>query len=236
LRTQTGSQTSSLSSNGLLAAPQWDLGDASALRNNKGVDMVLRAAYAPARSVSRSPALRVIEHRGATMDQRQRRPRTYVFVVAAACWCAGAAGLFIWILSFVASDPSSHDAGDAMLALFVWSPGLVVALIGVVAIAAIARGWHRGRAIAIGWSLSALLVGLIASATPLTVAWLVLTGAGVQFVSGNDWIATYPRDGATYYVYPQDMLPLWFALWGLLALATSIWSGSRSRRWLGCHP
>ena len=157
------------------------------------------------------------------MDRRPSRFVKAVYVIAATCWIAGVTAVVVRILAYIVPDPSSHEAGDATLALIIWSPFVVVGLIGIVAMAGVVRRWRRARALAIGWGVLALGLGLVASAKPLTVAVLLLTGAGVQFTSGTDWIATYPQDGATYFVYQQDLLPLWFAIWGAVALAGAIW-------------
>jgi hypothetical protein len=129
----------------------------------------------------------------------------------------------------VIRDPSSHEADDAILAFILWSPMLIVALVGVVAVARVVRGPRRVGALALGWSLLALVLGLFLSLQLLTVAWLLLTGGGVQVTSGTDWIATYPQGGATYFVYAQDLLPAWFALAGAVAFTSAILSW-RARR------
>jgi hypothetical protein len=161
------------------------------------------------------------------MDALGRRSAR-VFVVAASCWIAAVAVVVAWIFAFVIRDPSSHEADDAMLAFILWSPMVIVALVGIIALARVVRG-RRVGALAIGWSLLALVLGLALSIQLLTVLWLLLTAGGVQFTSGSDWIATYPQGGATYYVYAQDLLPVWFAIAGAVAFSTAIWS-SRSNR------
>ena len=155
------------------------------------------------------------------MDALGRRAAR-VFLVAGSGWIA-AVGVFVgWILTFVMRDPSSHEATDAMLAIILWSPMLVVALVGVGVIARVVRGQLRIGELALGWSLLALVLGLVVSVNLITVLWLLLTGGGVQFTSGTGWIATYPQGGATYYVYAQDLLPAWFAIAGAVASSAAI--------------
>ena len=108
-----------------------------------------------------------------------------------------------------------------MLALIVTSPLYLVAVAGVV-IVAVCGGADRVSLPALAWSLIALGVGLAASFQPLTVGWTALTMGGVQLTPGSDWVATYPQGGATYYLYPQDLLPLWFAVWGLVAVVAAV--------------
>jgi hypothetical protein len=148
-----------------------------------------------------------------------------VFFIAAVCWIAGAVLALGWILSFIISDPSAHTAGDALLALIITSPLYLIALAGVAVLFAGYRSGHVSLA-AIGWSVIALCAGLVASTGPLTLVWTALTTGGVEFTPGGDWIATYPQGGATYYLYSQDLLPLWFAVWGLVALVAAV----RARR------
>ena len=162
------------------------------------------------------------------MDALGRR-WTRVFLVAASCWIAAVAVVVAWILAFVIRDPSSHEADDAILAFILWSPMLIVALVGVAVVARLVRGSRRVGALALGWSLLALVLGLVLSIQLMTVAWLLLTGGGAQFTSGTDWIATYPQGGATYYVYAQDLLPAWFAIAGAVAFSAAIWSWRSNR-------
>jgi hypothetical protein len=162
------------------------------------------------------------------MDALGRRS-AQVFAVAASCWIAAVAVVVAWILAFVIRDPSSHEADDAILAFILWSPMLIVALVGVVALARVVRGPRRVGPLALGWSLLALLLGLVLSIQLMRVGWLLLTGGGVQFTSGTDWIATYPQAGATYYVYAQDLLPAWLALAGAVAFSAAIWSWRSNR-------
>jgi hypothetical protein len=152
-----------------------------------------------------------------------------VFAVAASCWIAAVAVVVAWILTFVIPDPSSHEADDALLALILWSPMLVVALVGIGVVARVVRGRRRVGPVALGWSLLALLLGLVLSIQLITVLWLLLIGGGVQFTSGTEWIATYPQGGATYYVYVQDLLPAWFAIAGAVAFSAAIRSWRSNR-------
>src|SRR6187200_432257 len=111
----------------------------------------------------------------------RRSART--FVVAALCWITAVVLVVAWILALVIRDPSSHEADDAILAFILWSPMLIVALVGVVAVARVVRGPRRVGALALGWSLLALVLGLFLSLQLLTVAWLLLTGGGAQVTS-----------------------------------------------------
>jgi hypothetical protein len=152
-----------------------------------------------------------------------------VFLVAASCWIAAVAVVVAWILAFVIRDPSSHEADDAILAFILWTPMLIVALLGVGVVARVLRGPRRVGALALGWSVLALVLGLVLSIQLMTVGWLLLTGGGVQITSGTDWIATYPQAEATYYVYAQDLLPAWFAIAGAVACSAAIWSWRSNR-------
>ena len=145
---------------------------------------------------------------------------TRLFTVAAVCWFVGAAGALVWILSYVVRDGSPEVADEAVLALILTSPLYLVALAGVV-IVAVSRGADHVSWPALAWSVIALGVGLAASVAPLTVGWTALTTGGVELTPGAAWIATYSQGGATYYLYPQDLLPLWFVGWGLVALVAA---------------
>ena len=145
---------------------------------------------------------------------------TRLFTVAAVCWFVGAAMALAWILSYVVGDRSPEVADEAVLALVVTSPLYLVALAGVLIVA---LSWDADHVSwpALAWSVIALGVGLAASLAPLTVGWTALTTGGVELTPGAAWIATYPQGGATYYLYPQDLLPLWFVGWGLVALVAA---------------
>jgi hypothetical protein len=68
-----------------------------------------------------------------------------VFAGAAVCWIAGAAVVLVWVLSAILADQSEHMRGHAVLGFIVTTPLYLVALAGVLILAA-GRRSHEASA------------------------------------------------------------------------------------------
>lgn len=152
------------------------------------------------------------------------------FTLAVIGWAVASLVLLVYVLSFIVPDPSSHTAADGTLALVLTSPLYALAVLGVVVVVAVRRFDAGGgaAAAALVWSVAATVAGIVVSSGILTFAWYVASegGAGARLFptdpDGTTVLATYLREGATYYVYPFDLLPLVWLVSALVALGGSL--------------
>ena len=145
---------------------------------------------------------------------------------------AGVAATVVILASVVpplVSDPGSHEAADATLALIIFSPQVVVTMLGIVAIIGWRRGWRAAPGLAVAW-------GVLQSAIATLMAWRLLSllasvvtdGARVGWDRSVDGWAFAGRDGVTNYVYWWDVAALGLLVAALLGLGAALMLRNRA--------
>ncbi len=91
---------------------------------------------------------------------RQKRPFRLVLESSILVWLAATSFLYGLLLATILPDPGSHEAADAILGAIVFSPLLLIELVGLAALIGLWRGWPAAGRLGVAWGILQCLVAL----------------------------------------------------------------------------
>ena len=152
--------------------------------------------------------------------------RSVARFVLTASILAGAAATVIVLASVVPpliSDPGSHEAADALLALIVFSPQVLVTVLGIAALVGWLRGWGRAAGLSVVWGvLQSVIATLMAWRLLSLLASVVTDGARLGWDRAAAAWAITSRDGVSNYFYWWDVAAVALLVAALLGLGAAI--------------
>jgi hypothetical protein len=157
------------------------------------------------------------------------RRSAQVLTGAILAWLVLTAAVLGWIGLTVLQDPSSYNRDMGMFALILFSPQVLVALVGLAALVSLARGGRNAGWLGMTWAFLEIVAGVLLSLTGMFGAWRLLGLLGGILTDGLrvGWDAaqqalTFTGRSGTDWIHWNDILGLGMMIVAVVGLGAAI--------------